>query len=153
MVIESGMLMYDIDSIGRGFTSASHLSLWDDDYTASDFRSKFLGKSNQIDLPQKLFEIFKDDTSNLHIVDEVDRVNILVTLTVITWNYTITKDEDSLKNLIKHFKNSLSFNILEELIMKFIKKKSELFPHDKRLVKRCHVSQKDSGEFKLEIEI
>jgi len=36
-------------------------------------------------------------------------------------------------------------------LTKLIKKKSELFPHDKRLITKCLVSLKDNNEFSLTV--
>ena len=47
-------LAFDVDSVGRGTSSKTKLSLWDETYTASDFRSVFHGKSQQdISVPDK----------------------------------------------------------------------------------------------------
>jgi len=104
-----------------------------------------------LDLAKKLFEIFKIDTSNTHIENAAERTRILVTLSAVAWNYTITKDDDSLKNLVEHFKNHFPSNVLEDLLKKLIKKKSELFPHDKRLITKCLVSPKDNNKFSFTV--
>ncbi|RKZ38293.1 MAG: hypothetical protein DRQ49_14695 [Gammaproteobacteria bacterium] len=103
-----------------------------------------------IDLAKKLFEIFKTDISNAYIANATERAKILVALSAVAWNYTITKDDDSLINVVEHFKNHFPSNILEDLLTKFIKKKSELFSHDKRLITKCLVSPKDN-EFSLTV--
>jgi len=106
-----------------------------------------------LDLSQKLFEIFKDDTSNARFVNEAERAKILVTLSAFAWNYAITKDEDSLRNSVEHFKNHFDSSILEELLLKFANRKFELFPDDNRLIKKCHISQGNNGEFKLTVDL
>jgi len=47
LLVENGDLMFDIKMEGRGFSSGNQLRLWDDNYTASDPRSKFLGKKSE----------------------------------------------------------------------------------------------------------
>jgi len=44
MIVKNGTLMFEIRNHGRGFSAASPTKLWDDDYTASDPRSRFAGK-------------------------------------------------------------------------------------------------------------
>lgn len=43
LIVESGELMFDVEAEGRG-TSGTGLPLWDDDYCASDQRSRYRGK-------------------------------------------------------------------------------------------------------------
>jgi hypothetical protein len=38
---------FDVDSTGRGTSATTRLNLWDESYTASDFRSNFYGKNQQ----------------------------------------------------------------------------------------------------------
>jgi hypothetical protein len=44
MVVQNGKLTFDVDNRGRGVSSDEGLKLWDNEYTASDSRSRFLGK-------------------------------------------------------------------------------------------------------------
>lgn len=44
LIVHNGDLTFDVTATGRGFTGTSELRLWDDNYTASDLRSKYLGK-------------------------------------------------------------------------------------------------------------
>ncbi|MCK4764884.1 MAG: hypothetical protein KAW12_21980 [Candidatus Aminicenantes bacterium] len=46
MIIQNGDLMFDIEVGGRGVRSASDMKLWDEKYTASDSRSRYLGKDS-----------------------------------------------------------------------------------------------------------
>ena len=43
MILDNGEMMFDVEAEGRGVTSTS-ISLWDDNYCASDLRSVYLGK-------------------------------------------------------------------------------------------------------------
>jgi hypothetical protein len=44
MVVQNGALVYDIDRVGRGVSSADGARLWDNQYTATDPRSAYRGK-------------------------------------------------------------------------------------------------------------
>lgn len=44
LIVQDGRLVFDVDSIGRGFTSTDEIRLWDEKYAASDRRSEYLGK-------------------------------------------------------------------------------------------------------------
>ncbi len=46
MFVQNGKYVFSINKNGRGASSNNPLKLWDDRYTASDARSKFLGKKN-----------------------------------------------------------------------------------------------------------
>ncbi len=46
MIVGNGNYCFDIDFEGRGTSSKTDLKLWDENYTASDPRSNYLGKSN-----------------------------------------------------------------------------------------------------------
>jgi hypothetical protein len=43
--ILGGNLTFDVESIGRGTSATTKLSLWDETYAASDYRSVYLGKN------------------------------------------------------------------------------------------------------------
>jgi len=43
-IVRSGALMYSVPDEGRGTSMPGTMRLWDDDYTASDPRSRYLGK-------------------------------------------------------------------------------------------------------------
>jgi hypothetical protein len=45
LVVGDGSYMFDIEAVGRGYSSPGALKLWDDEYTASDPRSRYLGKA------------------------------------------------------------------------------------------------------------
>jgi len=53
-VLEDGKYMFDVEGPGRGVTDGSKLRLWDENYAASDPRSKYLGKTTK-NIFQKLF--------------------------------------------------------------------------------------------------
>lgn len=44
MVVQNGQLVFDVESSGRGFSGNMKDKLWDNEYTASDARSRFSGK-------------------------------------------------------------------------------------------------------------
>jgi len=44
MVVRNGDLVFEVENMGRGFSGDDGLKLWDDQYTASDPRSRFRGK-------------------------------------------------------------------------------------------------------------
>ena len=44
MIVDNGTRVFDIETVGRG-TSTDGLRLWDEDYTASDPRSRYRGKT------------------------------------------------------------------------------------------------------------
>ncbi|MGC2656850.1 MAG: glycosyltransferase family A protein [Bryobacteraceae bacterium] len=44
MVVEDGTLILTVDRVGRGYTQTAELRGWDEEYTASDHRSRFRGK-------------------------------------------------------------------------------------------------------------
>jgi hypothetical protein len=46
LLVGDGNYMFDIEAKGRGYTSPGELKLWDDEFTASDPRSRHLGKKN-----------------------------------------------------------------------------------------------------------
>ena len=45
MVVENGTLTWTVDRVGRGYTQVPELRAWDENYTASDLRSRFRGKT------------------------------------------------------------------------------------------------------------
>jgi hypothetical protein len=45
MMVQNGNYVFDVENQGRGFSGDEGLKLWDEDYTASDPRSRFLGKT------------------------------------------------------------------------------------------------------------
>lgn len=45
--VKNGELMFSVDGVGRGVTAKTNIKLWDDKYTASDYRSRYIGKKNQ----------------------------------------------------------------------------------------------------------
>jgi len=47
MVVQNGRLTFDVESYGRGFSGDVELRLWDQEYTASDSRSRFSGKKQK----------------------------------------------------------------------------------------------------------
>ena len=46
LFIDNGDKIFTVVNSGRGETSGNNLKLWDDNYTASDPRSKYIGKKN-----------------------------------------------------------------------------------------------------------
>ena len=44
MIVKNGSLMFEVKNHGRGFSASSPGRLWDDDFTASDPRSRYAGK-------------------------------------------------------------------------------------------------------------
>lgn len=44
MVVQNGALTFDMQNVGRGFSRDAGQRLWDEEYTASDSRSRFSGK-------------------------------------------------------------------------------------------------------------
>ncbi len=61
-------LSFDVESIGRGTSAKTKLSLWDETYTASDFRSNYHGK-NRLDRPtpnEQVLSIAKGSTKNIN---------------------------------------------------------------------------------------
>ena len=45
MVVQDGNLVFDVEIKGRGFSNDEKLKLWDEEYTASDPKSRYLGKT------------------------------------------------------------------------------------------------------------
>jgi hypothetical protein len=58
MVVQDGKYLFDVDHIGRGFTSNTELRLWDENYAASDPRSNFLNKKG-ITIKNKKNSVFE----------------------------------------------------------------------------------------------
>lgn len=44
MIVKNGKYVFAVENKGRGFSAKSPEKLWDDEYTASDFRSRYVGK-------------------------------------------------------------------------------------------------------------
>jgi len=53
LYVDDGKKVFVEENPGRGMTSENNLKLWDDVYTASDKRSKFIGKENLSDKIKK----------------------------------------------------------------------------------------------------
>jgi len=46
MIVKNGALVFDVENQGRGYSTRAAARPWDDDYTASDPRSRFAGKKS-----------------------------------------------------------------------------------------------------------
>lgn len=55
--IVGGNFSFDVEFIGRGTSATTELGLWDETYTASDYRSRFLGKKCDDNPMQKKQEL------------------------------------------------------------------------------------------------
>lgn len=68
LYVGDGKLVFDVDSIGRGLTGKNKLKLWDNDFCASDLRSKFVGKKLVSGKEHRLFNqnnATKEDSGNI----------------------------------------------------------------------------------------
>lgn len=60
LFVQNGKYTFAIDAMGRGASINSELKMWDEKYTASDKRSKFIGKKEEKEIfPQKVTKIDK----------------------------------------------------------------------------------------------
>ncbi len=46
LIVDNGDKMFDVEAIGRGTSTEKAVKLWDEQYTASDPRSNYIGKDN-----------------------------------------------------------------------------------------------------------
>jgi hypothetical protein len=46
MIVQNGRFSFDVENQGRGFSGGQGLRLWDEEYAASDSRSRYLGKKS-----------------------------------------------------------------------------------------------------------